>query len=120
MSILKLLVLCIPFSLASAHEIKVEFNFVDAVVERRIDIYFPEWNRFEILGTGRVFIDGISNDLLGQYDVSSDESVFSTDCVVKALNSKLSNKILVIEGKTNFLPKGSYKSSFYLSNVICR
>lgn len=45
MSILKLLVICNPFSLASAHEIKIEFIFVDERSHSSIGVKTP--NAFE-------------------------------------------------------------------------
>ena len=104
---------------SNAYVIKVEYQFVDAIIERRIDINLPEWNRFEILGIGRVFIDGISNDLLGQIDVSSDEEKFKLECLIKAKSFKKSMNNLTISGTTDFLPKGGYKSLFYLKQVSC-
>jgi hypothetical protein len=121
---MKILILLLSFLFASiinasdAHVVKVEFSLIDSIVERHLSPSFPDFKRFEVLGSGRVFIDGVSNDLIGLYDVASDESIFIEKCIKEAKEKISENGSYTIDGKTRFLPSG-YKDSYFLKSVKC-
>lgn len=102
--------------------IRLEFQFVDAVVTRRMVPGLPAFDFTEILGTARLFQNGVSNDLLGQYDIRADEgneiatSLFQS-CITEATAALNTGKGFVIEGTTHQPLNGGYKTLVFLEEI---
>jgi len=114
--------LFMPLLVYGSSSYEVQYDFVDAVVVRRMIPGVPQFDRAEILGTAELYKDGVSNALLGQYDVTvdvenSDAKIAFENCLTLAREAMKSNRGLIIRGSSSQPLNGGYKTLVFLETV---
>ncbi|MBA2705170.1 MAG: hypothetical protein H0U60_15135 [Blastocatellia bacterium] len=111
---------------ANSSSYEIQYEFVDAVVVRRIIVGLPQYDRPEILGTGTLYVNGTSNLVLGQYDLTvklddnQTRSAFKV-CLNYARVAIQQGEKLTIKGTSSHMPSGGYKNLIFLDSLIeCR
>lgn len=114
--------LSLPLFASDSAEYEVRYDFVDAVVVRRMIVGLPQFDRTEILGTAELFKNGVSSALLGQYDVSADienpdVKIAFSSCVSKAMDAIKDAKGFIVKGTSSLPLSGGYKNLIFLETI---